>query len=194
MRSLLAAVACTLALTSSAHAQGSIGYSLNDFLGTWYGENETVPVGQRRVVPVQIDISEIPSLRGPRRFNVRLVIRCIDRPTEVCDLGTAQITAIAGNEYQLHARYTPRLALPLQPCSFNMLLTSGDFPTGGYERYRKHGLRYSVSATRATCLPSEFTGITPSGGFVNRTPTPRLELPPDARPAPTPPILPPPRL
>jgi len=180
------ALACVISLTSSAEAQ--LGYGLDDFLGTWYGENETVPAGQRRVVPARLEVTEIPTLRAPRRFRAQLWIRCMDRPREVCDLGAAEVTAIAGNDYQLPVRIVSRHGSALEFCRFNMTLTSGTFDDGvTYTRFRKNGLRYSISPGRANCRPSEFTGIDRSGGFVNRTaPLPMLELPPGAEPFPVP--------
>lgn len=183
MRMLVAAFACGVALTSSAHAE--LGYSLNDFLGTWYGESEVVPAGERRVVPARIEITETPTLRGPRRFHAHLWIRCMDRPREVCDLGVADVTPVPGNGFQLPIRRVSRHANALEFCGFNMILTSGTFADGvTYERFRKDGLQYTVSPGRANCRRSEFTGIARSSGYVNRTPP--YVLPERLRPRPIP--------
>jgi len=191
MRSLLLAVACAFGLASSVQAQEPL-YGVNDFLGTWYGENEIIPAGQRRIVPVQIDISEVPSLRGPRRFNVRLVIRCVDRPSQICDLGTMQITPDEAVGQQLVARPPlPRSGSPLRPCDFVLILTSGVFRDGVYVRDRKHSLSYAAYPNRRICQPDQYSDATPTFGYVNRTPPARLELPPDARPGILPPIRPP---
>lgn len=188
MRSLLAAMAGALLLMLPSSVQAQSRYSLSDFLGVWYGENEVVPAGERRVVPVRIEITEVPPARlgAPRRFDAHLVVRCIDRPGETCDLGVARVEAIPGNNFQLAVRMAGRRTSPLDFCSFTLILTSGTFDDGvTYTRFRESGLMYSVSPPRGVCRPSQFSGIRRSSGFVNRTPA-RLELAPGVRPLPLP--------
>jgi hypothetical protein len=196
MRSLLAVAACALALTSSARAQED-NIRIEDFIGVWYGENEVVPPGVRRVVPVRIEISAISTIRVPRRFNVRLVIRCMDRPSEVCDLGTTEVRQIEGNEYQFPVngwrnvvRY-PRSGA----CGFTMTLQSAWYDGEAFHRVRKNSLEYWVvpgprPGGRA-CNPSEYSGIERSAGYVNTAPP--LSLTPSVRPEPVRPPLRPPR-
>jgi hypothetical protein len=190
MRSLLLA-ACALALTSSAQAQET--FRIEDFIGTWHGENEVVPAGVRRVVPVRIEISPISTISVPRRFNVRLLIRCMDRPSEVCDLGTVEVQQIEGNEYQFPVRgWRDAVRYPRsRACGFTMTLQSGWYDGEAYHRVRKNSLEYWVTPFRFACNPSEYSGIEQSAGFVNTTPP--LVLAPAVRPEPARPPLRPPR-
>jgi hypothetical protein len=194
MRSLLAAAACALALTSSAQAQDD-NPRIEDFIGVWYGENEVVPPGVRRVVPVRIEITAISTIRVPRRFNVRLLIRCMDRPSEVCDLGTIEVQQIEGNEYQFPARNwrdAVRYARSRQ-CGFTLGLQSGWYDGEAFHRVRKNSLEYWVTPTpiSGACNPSEYSGIERSRGHVNTTAP--LNLTPSVRPEPVRPPLRPPR-
>src|SRR5262245_2569687 len=188
MRSLLLA-ACALALASSAQAQENL--NIDEFIGTWHGENEVVPPGVRRVVPVRIEISAISTITVPRRFNVRLLIRCMDRPSEVCDLGTVEVQQIEGNEYQFPVRsWRDAVRYPRsRACGFTMMLQSAWYDGETYNRFRKNSLQYSVSPFRGACNPSEYSGIEGSSGFVNTTPP--MTLTPSVRPEPVrPPVRP----
>ena len=194
MRSLLAAAACALALTSSARAQEDI-IRIEDFIGVWYGENEVVPPGVRRVVPVRIEISAISNtIRLRRRFNVRLLIRCMDRPSEVCDLGTVAVQQYEGIGYQLRVRGGPYvLSPPSGACGFNMTLQSAWYDGETLHRVRKNSLEYWVTPTprSGACNASEYSGIQGWRGHVNTTPP--LNLTPSVRPEPARPPLRPPR-
>ena len=117
---------------------------------------------------------------------MRLLIRCMDRPSEVCDLGTVEVAQIEGNEYQFPVRSwrdTTRYARSGR-CGFTMVLQSAWYDGETYHRFPKNSLDYWVTPApaRGGCNPSEYSGIEASSGRVSTTPP--LALSPSVRPEP----------
>jgi hypothetical protein len=100
MRIAFALCLALLTLAGPAHAQTDAQF----YIGTW----RDVPTDRpevRRAVLHHIEITQIATLRTPRRFNVRIWLRCQDRPEEACELGTAEgVERSLGGAWHRHLR------------------------------------------------------------------------------------------
>lgn len=181
MRIALAVCLALLAFAGPARAQSDAQF----YIGTWRDLPTDRPAARRAVLH-HIEIAQIATLRPPRRFNVRIWLRCQDRPEEACELATAEgVERSLGDEgFAIYVEMNPRLRAALRPCRFNLLIApayySGDPST-------KRRLDYRISPPGGPCAASELSGITETFGTLERT----LVLNQPA--APNPPTLPRPR-
>jgi hypothetical protein len=121
----------------------------------------------RRAVLHHIEITQIATLRMPRRFNVRIWLRCQDRPEDACELGTAEgverSPGSAGSA--IYVEMNPRLRAALRPCRFNLLIAPAYYPEAPDTKTR---LDYRTSPPGGPCADGELSGITDTFGTLER--------------------------
>jgi hypothetical protein len=169
-RLTVAAFLVLLLLGGGAQAQ-----SARDYLGAWYD----IPIPRepgRRVLLHRIEITAVPTLRPPARYSVRIWARCIDQPTQVCDLGAGAGVerSLRGGLGGIVVTLNPPGVSVAAPCRFSMLLAPGYDPTDPAHPDNHKGLDYRITPPAGGCGPGPFSGVGDSLGVLSRTPPPTL--------------------
>ena len=151
--------------------------SAPDFLGVWYD----VPVPRapaRRVTLHHVEIAAVPTLRPPARYSVHIWARCLDEPTDVCDLGTSGGVArtLGGGLTGIYVELNPPRGDITRACMFNMLLAPGSDPAFPDHPDNHKGLDYRLTPPTSACRTSPYSGIGQTLGRLSRNPP--LELRP----------------
>ena len=177
MRVALLVCLALLALAGPAGARTEAHF----YIGAWR-DVPTERAAARRAVLHHIEITQIPTLRTPRRFNVRIWLRCEGRPEEACELGTAEGVErpLSGGEFAINVEMNPRLRAALRPCRFNLLMAPAFAP--GAPNETKTQLDYRISPPGGPCAASELSGITDTFGALERMPVLNQPIEPN-RPA-----------
>jgi hypothetical protein len=163
MRIAFALCLALLAFAGPARAQTDAQF----YIGTWRDVPTERPAARRAVLH-HIEITQIATLRAPRRFNVRIWLRCQDRAEEACELGSAEgVERSLGSESAIYVEMNPRLRATLRPCRFNLLMAPAYYPDAPGTKAR---LDYRTSPPGGPCADSELSGITDTFGTLERMP------------------------
>lgn len=160
MRIALALCLALLALPGPARAQADAQF----YIGIWRDVPTDRPAARRAVLH-HIEITQVPTLRTPRRFSVRIWLRCQDRPEEACELGTAE--GVERSHGGISVEMNPRLRAALRPCRFNLLMAPAYYPDAPDTKAR---LEYRTSPPGGPCADSELSGIVDTFGTLERMP------------------------
>jgi hypothetical protein len=154
-----------------AFAGPAAAQSARDFLGVWHD----APVDRapaRRVVLHHIEITSVPTLRTPQRYSVRIWIRCVDDPAQVCDLGTAGGVErrLGGGLAGIYVELNPARGDITRACMFNMLLAPGSDPAFPDHPDNHKGLDYRLTPPASACRTGPYSGIGQTLGRLSRSP------------------------